>query len=63
MIMSVSYKNGVNIFGRLDLKTHQLTNAFAYKPLTSHNKNGLLQFIERSGEIMANSNEIHVDES
>jgi len=42
LIMSVSYKNGVNIFGRLDLKTHQLTNAFAYKPLSSHNKNGLL---------------------
>ncbi|EAR89654.2 zinc finger protein (macronuclear) [Tetrahymena thermophila SB210] len=62
-IMTLSYKNGVNIFGKLDIKTHRLTNCFTYRPLQSQNKNGLLSFIERSGEIMANSNEIYVDDN
>lgn len=48
-MMTLSYKNGVNIFGRLDLKTHKLVNCFTYKPLDSTNKNGLLTFLERSG--------------
>ncbi|KAL4470195.1 hypothetical protein ABPG74_011806 [Tetrahymena malaccensis] len=62
-IMTLSYKNGVNIFGKLDIKSHRLTNCFTYRPLQSQNKNGLLSFIERSGEIMANSNEIYVDDN
>lgn len=62
-MLQLSFKNGANVFGKLDFKTHKLTNCVTYRPLQSQNKNGMLAFIERSGEIIVNASQLHVDEN